>query len=103
VSGAAYEAEHLGDVHDVPVIVVEHDMSVVAGAEWLIDLGWSGRNAGGRIVAAGTPREVARAEVQCYGAVSGTRTGRDAATVVLQPFQLTLLAVELTSAAGHIP
>jgi hypothetical protein len=78
-------------------------MSVVAGADRPIDLGWGGRNACGQIVAAGTPREVARAEVQCYGAVSGTRTGRNAVTVVLQPFQPTVLAVELTSAAGHIP
>ncbi|MGW3032842.1 ATP-binding cassette domain-containing protein [Streptomyces sp. NPDC001178] len=41
------------------VIVVEHDMSVVAGADWVIDLGPGGGDAGGRIVAAGTPTEVA--------------------------------------------
>ncbi|WP_345020490.1 excinuclease ABC subunit UvrA [Streptomyces shaanxiensis] len=44
------------------VIVVEHDMSVVAGADWVIDLGPGGGDAGGRIVAAGPPVEVARAE-----------------------------------------
>ncbi|MEV7127851.1 excinuclease ABC subunit UvrA [Streptomyces sp. NPDC093260] len=43
------------------VIVVEHDMSVVAGADHVIDLGPGGGDAGGRIVAAGTPAEVARA------------------------------------------
>jgi excinuclease ABC subunit A len=43
------------------VIVVEHDMSVVAGADWVIDLGPGGGDAGGRIVAAGPPEEVARA------------------------------------------
>jgi excinuclease ABC subunit A len=43
------------------VVVVEHDMSVVAGADWVIDLGPGGGDAGGRIVAAGTPAEVARA------------------------------------------
>lgn len=42
------------------VIVVEHDMTVVAGADWVIDLGPGGGDAGGRIVAAGPPREVAR-------------------------------------------
>jgi excinuclease ABC subunit A len=42
------------------VVVVEHDMSVVAGADWVIDLGPGGGDAGGRIVAAGTPAEVAR-------------------------------------------
>ncbi|GAA2489415.1 excinuclease ABC subunit UvrA [Streptomyces longisporus] len=41
------------------VIVVEHDMSVVAGADWVIDLGPGGGDAGGRIVAAGTPTRVA--------------------------------------------
>ncbi|MER5508528.1 excinuclease ABC subunit UvrA [Streptomyces sp. NPDC002766] len=41
------------------VIVVEHDMSVVAGADWVIDLGPGGGDAGGRIVAAGRPAEVA--------------------------------------------
>ncbi|MGI5460106.1 ATP-binding cassette domain-containing protein [Streptomyces sp. CA-249302] len=44
------------------VIVVEHDMSVVAGADWVIDLGPGGGDAGGRIVATGTPAEVARSE-----------------------------------------
>ncbi|MEV5005955.1 excinuclease ABC subunit UvrA [Streptomyces sp. NPDC093064] len=43
------------------VIVVEHDMSVVAGADWVVDLGPGGGDAGGRIVAAGPPAEVARA------------------------------------------
>ncbi|MGN9818134.1 ATP-binding cassette domain-containing protein [Streptomyces sp. SD11] len=43
------------------VVVVEHDMAVVAGADWVIDLGPGGGDAGGRIVAAGPPAEVARA------------------------------------------
>ncbi|MDK1342442.1 excinuclease ABC subunit UvrA [Streptomyces sp. 378] len=42
------------------VIVVEHDMSVVARADWVIDLGPGGGDAGGRIVASGPPRDVAR-------------------------------------------
>ncbi|WP_405922120.1 ABC transporter [Streptomyces sp. NBC_00122] len=41
------------------VVVVEHDMAVVAGADWVIDLGPGGGTEGGRIVAAGTPAEVA--------------------------------------------
>ncbi|MES9523339.1 excinuclease ABC subunit UvrA [Streptomyces capoamus] len=44
------------------VVVVEHDMTVVAGADWVIDLGPGGGDRGGRIVAAGPPRQVARAE-----------------------------------------
>ncbi|GAA2960137.1 excinuclease ABC subunit UvrA [Streptomyces enissocaesilis] len=43
------------------VVVVEHDMAVVAGADWVIDLGPGGGGEGGRIVAAGPPAEVARA------------------------------------------
>ncbi|MFD9286803.1 ABC transporter [Streptomyces sp. NPDC060030] len=43
------------------VVVVEHDMAVVAGADRVIDLGPGGGDRGGRIVATGTPREVARA------------------------------------------
>ncbi|MFG2292936.1 ABC transporter [Streptomyces sp. NPDC048603] len=43
------------------VVVVEHDMAVVAGADWVVDLGPGGGAAGGRVVAAGPPGEVARA------------------------------------------
>ncbi|MEU0132970.1 excinuclease ABC subunit UvrA [Streptomyces sp. NPDC006296] len=43
------------------VVVVEHDMAVVAGADRVIDLGPGGGDLGGRIVATGTPGEVARA------------------------------------------
>ncbi|MGW2282086.1 ABC transporter [Streptomyces sp. NPDC001770] len=43
------------------VVVVEHDMAVVAGADHVIDMGPGGGEEGGRIVATGTPAEVARA------------------------------------------
>ncbi|WP_435642539.1 ATP-binding cassette domain-containing protein [Streptomyces sp. H49] len=43
------------------VVVVEHDMTVVAGADWVIDLGPGGGDQGGRIVAAGPPQRVAGA------------------------------------------
>ena len=42
------------------VIVVEHDMRVVAGSDWVIDLGPGAGDSGGRIVAAGSPAEVAQ-------------------------------------------
>ncbi|WP_416482463.1 ATP-binding cassette domain-containing protein [Streptomyces sp. CL12] len=43
------------------VVVVEHDMTVVAAADWVVDLGPGGGDRGGRIVAAGPPQRVARA------------------------------------------
>ncbi|HLS28877.1 MAG TPA: excinuclease ABC subunit UvrA [Opitutales bacterium] len=41
------------------VILVEHDMQVAAASDWIIDLGPGAGEKGGRIVAAGTPAEVA--------------------------------------------
>jgi excinuclease ABC subunit A len=41
------------------VIVVEHEMRVVAGSDWVIDIGPGAGDEGGRIVAVGTPDEVA--------------------------------------------
>ena len=41
------------------VVLVEHDMQVVASADWVIDMGPSGGDKGGRVVAAGPPVEVA--------------------------------------------
>jgi excinuclease ABC subunit A len=43
------------------VIVVEHDMRVAAGSDWIIDMGPGAGDEGGRVVAAGTPDEVAKA------------------------------------------
>ena len=44
------------------VIVVEHEMRVVADADWVIDVGPAAGEGGGRIVAAGTPQEVCQAK-----------------------------------------
>ncbi|WP_046245542.1 excinuclease ABC subunit UvrA [Hymenobacter terrenus] len=42
------------------VVVVEHDMRVVAGSDWVIDIGPGAGEEGGRVVAAGPPQEVAK-------------------------------------------
>jgi excinuclease ABC subunit A len=50
------------------VVVIEHNLDVVKTCDYLIDLGPEGGDDGGRVVAAGTPEEVARVE--------GSYTGR---------------------------
>ncbi|WP_322096973.1 excinuclease ABC subunit UvrA [Pelagibius sp.] len=42
------------------VLVIEHNLEVIKTADWIIDLGPDGGDRGGRIVAAGTPEDVAR-------------------------------------------
>lgn len=44
------------------VIVIEHNMDVIKVADWIIDVGPEGGNAGGEIVAQGTPEEVAKSK-----------------------------------------
>ena len=48
------------------VLVIEHDLDVIAEADWVIDLGPDGGNAGGRVVASAPPEDVVR---------QGTHTG----------------------------
>ncbi len=42
------------------VVVVEHDMRVVAGSDWVVDIGPGAGDEGGRVVASGTPAAVSR-------------------------------------------
>ena len=50
------------------VLVIEHHLDVIKRADWVIDLGPDAGSEGGRVVAEGTPEEVAR--------VQGSHTGR---------------------------
>ncbi len=53
------------------VVVIEHDLDVIAEADWVIDLGPDGGNGGGRVVAACTPEEVVRAATHTGVALEG--------------------------------
>jgi excinuclease ABC subunit A len=66
------------------VLVIEHNLDVIKTADWVIDLGPEGGEAGGRVVAAGTPEEVAREEASYTGqylrrVLGGSRDRRAAA------------------------
>jgi excinuclease ABC subunit A len=50
------------------VVVIEHNLEVIKTADWIIDLGPEGGDAGGEIVAAGTPEDIAAAKGSYTGA-----------------------------------
>ncbi|BBO19933.1 MAG: UvrABC system protein A [Rhodocyclaceae bacterium] len=54
--------------HGNTIVVIEHNLDVIKTADWIVDLGPEGGEGGGRIVAAGTPEQVAQQ--------AGSHTGR---------------------------
>ncbi len=49
------------------VLVIEHDLNVIQSADWVIDMGPEAGEAGGTVVAAGTPAQVAKVEASLTG------------------------------------
>jgi excinuclease ABC subunit A len=53
--------------HGNSVVVIEHNLDVIKTADWVIDLGPEGGDGGGRVIAQGTPEEVAQAPASFTG------------------------------------
>src|SRR3954454_5875704 len=58
------------------LILVEHGPDVLRAADWIIDLGPEAGDLGGRVVAEGTPEEVAKTDTHTGRALAGLLTGR---------------------------
>ncbi|MBI4590594.1 MAG: excinuclease ABC subunit UvrA, partial [Candidatus Rokubacteria bacterium] len=48
------------------VVIIEHNLDVIKTADWIIDLGPEGGDEGGRVIATGTPEEIARQAAKSY-------------------------------------
>ena len=49
------------------VIVIEHNMGIIANADWIIDMGPEGGHQGGEVIFEGTPREFLKAKQSLTG------------------------------------
>jgi excinuclease ABC subunit A len=68
------------------VIIIEHQLDVIKTADWIVDLGPDGGAQGGRVMAAGTPEQVAK--------VKKSYTGQALAQVLGKPRSEELKLVE---------
>ena len=59
------------------IVIIEHNLDVVRNADWIIDLGPEGGDEGGRIVAQGTPEQVARNKKSYTGQALAGYFGRE--------------------------
>ena len=53
--------------HGNTIVVIEHNLDVIKTADWIVDLGPEGGSGGGRIIAEGTPEQVAEMEISHTG------------------------------------
>jgi excinuclease ABC subunit A len=60
------------------LVIVEHNLQLMKAADWIIDLGPGAADEGGRIVATGTPEEIAACEASVTGRVLAGEFARDA-------------------------
>jgi excinuclease ABC subunit A len=66
------------------IVIIEHNLDVIKTADWVIDLGPEGGEEGGRILATGTPEDVAQQAERSYTgqflatALAGAATARSA-------------------------
>jgi len=49
------------------IVVIEHNLDVIKTADWIVDLGPEGGDKGGKIIATGTPEEVAEVKASYTG------------------------------------
>jgi excinuclease ABC subunit A len=75
------------------VLVIEHNLDVIKTADWIVDLGPDGGDRGGRIIAKGTPEQVAR--------VKGSATGEYLARVLRGEPLVPLSDVTFAEEAGR--
>jgi len=64
--------------HGNTVVVIEHNLDVIKTADWIVDLGPEGGDGGGRIIAEGTPEQVAAVEQSYTGQFLARMLERDA-------------------------
>jgi excinuclease ABC subunit A len=67
------------------LVVIEHNLEIVKSADWVIDLGPEAGDAGGEVVAAGTPEEIAKAGISHTGKFLRQVLSRSLKTVSIIP------------------
>ena len=67
------------------LVVIEHNLDVIKSADWIIDLGPEGGDAGGTVVAAGTPEQIVRCKTSHTGQFLGNHLKEEAERLAHQP------------------